>query len=229
MGSIPPDIYVAKIKPDGTGLGTCSYFGGAGDDEPDAIAIDSSGNVYVTGFTFSSDFPIVSGLQTTYGGGKGDAFVFKLNAAGNALLYSTYLGGTSEDEGRAIAVDSTGFAYVTGITSSSAFPTAGSPYQAKSKGGPYEGFVAKLNQSGSALVYSTLLGSSGDDEPTAIAIDARAARTSQAQPTPRTSPPPRGRLHKPRPTPTKWRLSPNSIRPGLPWFIAPTWAATSRM
>jgi uncharacterized protein (TIGR03437 family) len=172
MGSAAPDLYVAKVKADGSGVVYCSYIGGRDDDEAEAIAIDAAGNAYITGYTFSTDFPTTAGVvQKAYGGGNGDAFVLKLGPAGNTLVYSTFLGGVAEDEGRSIAVDATGNAYVAGITNSSLFPTAGSPYQARYRGGAFDGFVAKLNPAGTALVYSTFLGSSGDDEPMGLAID----------------------------------------------------------
>ena len=93
-----------------------TYLGGSSDDEGTGIAVDSSGNAYVTGVTQSTDFPTAHPLQAVYGGGMvyGDAFVAKLNPAGSALVYSTYLGGSGVDEGTGIAVDSAGNAYVTG-------------------------------------------------------------------------------------------------------------------
>ena len=86
--------------------------------------MDSSGNAYVTGYTDSTNFPTANAFQAAFGGGNGDAFVTKLNAAGSALVYSTYLGGSGDDAGSGIAVDSSGNAYVTGHTTSTNFPTA---------------------------------------------------------------------------------------------------------
>jgi len=147
-----------------------TYLGASGGDEGSGIAADSTGNAYVTGFTNSTNFPTASPLQAFYGGGNHDAFVAKLNPAGSALVYSTYLGGSGDDAGFGIGVDSTGNAYVTGWTSSTNFPTA-SPLQAAYGGGSYDAFVVKLNAAGSALVYSTYLGGSGDDRSYGIAVD----------------------------------------------------------
>src|ERR1019366_618530 len=119
-----------------------TYLGGKGDDAGDAIAVDSAGNAYVTGYTSSTDFPTVKGsYQTTFGGHGanqylppfGDAFVAKLNLTGAALVYSTYLGGSGDEIGSAIAVDPSGSAYVGGSTLSTNFPTKNA-YQPSFKG-----------------------------------------------------------------------------------------------
>ncbi len=149
-----------------------TYLGGSGYGLGVGIAVDSSGNAYVTGTTSSINFPIASPLQATYGGGTWDAFVAKLNAAGSALDYSTYLGGSGNDFGSGIAVDSSGNAYVTGSTGSSTdFPIVNA-LQTTYGGGDRDAFVAKLNATGSALVYSTYLGGSYEDDGNGIAVDA---------------------------------------------------------
>jgi hypothetical protein len=165
------DAFVAKLNPAGSALVYSTYLGGSAVDYGYAIAVDSSGNAYVTGRTYSTDFPTANPLQASYGG-ELDAFVAKLNAAGSALVYSTYLGGNRYDEGNSVAVDSSGNAYVTGVTYSTNFPTA-SPFQANCGGcSSYaDAFVAKLNSTGSALVYSTYLGGSAVDYGYAIAVD----------------------------------------------------------
>jgi hypothetical protein len=145
-----------------------TYLGGNSLDTGWAIAVDSVGNAYVTGDTYSSNFPTMNPLQAANGGGN-DAFVAKLNSAGSALVYSTYLGGSGIEHGYGIAVDSAGNAYLTGLTSSTDFPIK-NPLQAASGGGS-DAFVAKLNSAGSALVYSTYLGGSGDDFGADIAVD----------------------------------------------------------
>jgi len=162
------DAFVAKLNAAGSALVYSTYLGGSANDYGYGIAVDSSGSAYVTGYTYSTNFPTVSPLQETYGGGT-DAFVAKLNAAGSALVYSTYLGGSDFDYGRGIGVDSSGNAYVTGETSSTNFPTAG-PLQA-TNGGGIDAFVAKLDAAGSALVYSTYLGGSGYEVGYGIAVD----------------------------------------------------------
>ncbi len=158
-------------------LSWATYLGGSGTDNPRSIALDGAGNAYVTGYTNTpgSGFPGTAGslIQSTNAGGSFDAFVTKLNAAGTALVYSTYLGGSGQDLGEAIAVDQANNAYVTGLTdaSRSSFPgTAGSLIQS-TNGGGNDAFVAKLNAAGTALVYSTYLGGSGDDHGQGIAVD----------------------------------------------------------
>jgi hypothetical protein len=144
-------------------------LGGSGDDGGIVIAVDSFGNAYVTGQTNSTDFPTVNAIQPTNHGGFDDAFVAKINADGSALVYSTYLGGSGTDWGSGIAVDSSGNAYVTGSTFSTDFPTVNA-IQTTNHGG-YDAFVTKINPDGSALVYSTYLGGSGDDLGLGIAVD----------------------------------------------------------
>jgi Beta-propeller repeat len=145
-----------------------TYLGGSGEDLGVGIAVDSSGNAYVTGETNSTDFPMMNALQPANGGGF-DAFVAKLNPSGSGLVYSTYIGGSGFDIGSGIAVDSAGNAYVIGQTTSTNFPTVNSLQPAN--GGGSDAFVAKLNASGSALVYSTYLGGSEFDEGLGIAVD----------------------------------------------------------
>jgi Beta-propeller repeat len=152
-----------------------TYLGGNGSDRAAGIAIDSSGNAYVTGGTTSTNFPTAAPLRSTSGGNQ-DAFVAKLNSSGNGLIYSTYLGGSggmagSPETGTAIAVDATGAAYVTGATSSSDFPVTAGALQTTNLGGGDDAFVSKLNPAGSALVYSTYLGGSSVDYATGIAVD----------------------------------------------------------
>jgi len=165
------NAFVAKLTADGSALVYATYLGGSGsDDEARGIAVDTAGNAYVTGYTTSSDFPIVNPLQPTLGGGL-DAFVAKLNATGSALVYATYLGGSGGEQGKGIAVDTAGAAYVTGFTDSPDFPSM-HPLQPALRGRS-DVFVAKLNTTGSALVYATYLGGSNDDGgfKNAIAVD----------------------------------------------------------
>jgi len=165
-----PDAFVAKLNAAGSALVYSTYLGGSGVDYGLGIAVDSSGNAYVTGQTSSTDFPTVNPFQATNHGGY-DAFVAKLNAAGSALVYSTYLGGSNNDWDQGIAVDSSGNAYVTGQTSSTDFPTV-NPFQATNKAAiGTTAFVSKLNSTGSALVYSTYLGGSSQDFGIGIAVD----------------------------------------------------------
>jgi hypothetical protein len=134
------------------------------------LAIDSAGSAYLTGYTYASDFPVTNGPYQTVAGSFPDAFVLKLNPAGTALVYATYLGGDSSDYGYGIAVDSAGSAYVTGYTYSQNFPVTAGALQSVLAGGP-DAFVTKLNSAGSALVYSTYLGGSNSDGGNGIAVD----------------------------------------------------------
>jgi hypothetical protein len=168
-----PDAFVTKLNPTGSALVYSTYLGGNGAEFGRGIAVDASGNAYVTGSTGSLNFPTTPGaFQPTLGGGPYDAFVTKLHSAGAVLVYSTYLGGGfNHDIGQAIAVDATGHAYVTGRTESGDFPTTAGAFQQTHAGGRTDTFVTKVNPAGSALVYSTFLGGNGDDRASGIAID----------------------------------------------------------
>ncbi len=163
------DAFVTKLSPTGSALVYSTYLGGSGGDGAYGIAVDGAGNAYVTGPTWSRDFPIQNPFQGAYGGGYEDAFVTKLSPTGSALVYSTYLGGSGGDGGRGIALDSARNAYVTGYTNSTNFPTQ-NPFQGTNAGGD-DAFVTQLSPTGSALVYSTYLGGSGGDAAFGIALD----------------------------------------------------------
>src|SRR5207248_976905 len=141
-------------------------------DQGLGIAVDLLGSAYVTGSTASTNFPTTLGaFQMTFAGGPFDAFVTKLSPTGLMLAYSTYLGGSSTDEGLGIAVDSAGSAYVTGFSSSINFPTTGTAFQKTVGGGASDAFVTKLNLLGTAPVYSTYLGGADLDQGAGIAVD----------------------------------------------------------
>ena len=165
------DAFVVKLNPTGSALVYSVFMGGSADDAGFAIAVDGAGQAYVAGMTTSSNFPVVGGVQTSLGDPSntalGDAFVAKLSAAGSTLLYSTYLGGQGPDEARGIAVDSAGNAYVTGTTASSNFPATTGTLS-----GSADAFVAKINTVARSLVYSTYLGGSCTESGRAIAVDA---------------------------------------------------------
>ena len=146
------DVFVTKLNASGSGLVYSTYLGGSGEDDGVGIAVDSSGNAYVTGDSSSSNFPTKNLIQAAYGGGWTDLFVTKLNAAGSALIYSSYLGGSDQDFGRAIAVDSSGSAYLIGYTASTNFPTApiANPLQAANAGGGFDAFVVKVSGAAAA-------------------------------------------------------------------------------
>jgi len=222
------DAFVSKLNSTGTALIYSTYLGGSDGDEVFSIALDSSGDAYVTGYTDSPDFPTTPGaFQTIYDGGVSDGFVAEVNTVGSALIYSTFLLGSTpagiatdnmgsayvtgiagpglpvtsgayqttccgafvtkfnplgtalvystyiggNDSGTGIAVDAAGYAYVTGGTNSTDFPTTPGAFQTIYGGGSSDAFVFKLNQSGSALVYSTYLGGSGIDFGSGIALD----------------------------------------------------------
>src|SRR5207253_8265579 len=118
------DAFVTKLNAAGSALIYSTYLGGNGLDQGNGIGVDAAGNAYLTGITFANNFPTQNPIQATKGGGNTDAFVTKLNAAGTALVYSTYLGGNANDYGNSIAVDAAGNAYLTGLTESTNFPGA---------------------------------------------------------------------------------------------------------
>jgi hypothetical protein len=163
------DAFVTKFNADGTALVYSTYLGGNGNDLGTAITVDTSGNAYVTGRTMSTDFPMANAIQPTNHGGNFDTFVTKIDAEGAALVYSTYLGGSGGEESTAIAVDGAGKVYVTGESTSLDFPVANA-FQPTNRGG-MEAFVAKLDATGTAFVYSTYLGGTGDDGGLGVAAD----------------------------------------------------------
>ncbi len=161
------DSFVAKFDATGATLVYATYIGGNGDDRAAGIAVDSLGQAHVAGATGSSNFPLVAPARSSFVGGK-EAFAFKLNAAGSALTYSTYLGGANYDAATAIAVDATGFAYIAGDTLSADFGVLNATQGAI--GGQQDGFVAKLDGSG-VRVFSTFFGGSQNEHVGGIATD----------------------------------------------------------
>ena len=161
------DVFVAKLNPSGSGLEYCTYMGGSGDDRAYGIAVDSTGAAYVTGTTTSGNFPTLHAEQSGLEGAR-NAFVFKLNPAGDMLVFSTYLGGNGSDTANGIAIDASGNSYVVGDTTSMNFPA--NAFQT-SYHGSQDAFVTKLSSDGGHLVYSTYLGGSSTDHGAAIAVD----------------------------------------------------------
>lgn len=164
------DVLVAKLNPTGSELDFATYVGGEFFDYGEGIALDGFGRAYVTGETQSDDFPVTFGAFDTTSNGGGDAFLVKLDQAASILEYATFLGGISEDRGVGIAVDDSGYAYVTGYTLSTGFPTTAGVFD-REHNGLQDVFVTKLNPLGSALEYATLLGGSADDRGAAIVVD----------------------------------------------------------
>ncbi|HEY6293124.1 MAG TPA: choice-of-anchor D domain-containing protein [Terriglobia bacterium] len=172
------NAYVTKLNPSGSALVYSTFLGGSSDNYGQSVAVDASGDAYVSGSTSSSDFPTTPGAFDTVcnacGSGSNyyDAFVSKFNPAGSALVYSTFLGGSSYNDGSGLALDTPGNAYVTGYTASSNFPTTPGAFQTTCNScvNGYA-FVTKLNPSGSALVYSTFLGGSSYNSGNGVAVD----------------------------------------------------------
>ena len=179
--------FLAKLNSAGSALVYSTFFGGSGVEYCEGIAVDAFGDAYLTGATCSEDFPTMNPIQATNNskhGGASNAYIAKFNAAGSALLYSTYLGGSGVffgeacpgggDIARAISVDPTGVACVVGTTPSSDFPTVNALQAANNNTGyppAYNAFVTCLNAAGSALAYSTYLGGNSNALANAIAVD----------------------------------------------------------
>lgn len=176
------DVFITKLSADGSSLVFSTFLGGSNSDSGSGIALDSSGNAYVTGQTGSADFPVTPGTFQSQGG---RVFITKLSSDGSTLIYSTLLGGTGVDQAYGIGVDASGNAYLTGTTTSLDFPTTPGAFQNRLTASNWNcgwlttcaygfvtGFVTALNSQGSALLYSTYLGGTGYDSPQAIAVDA---------------------------------------------------------
>ncbi len=170
------DVFITKTNAAGTVRDYSTYLGGAGADVGYGIAVDGSGNAYVTGQTGSSNFPTKNPIQSS-NGGTYNAFVAEIDPGGDALTYSTYLGGSGSgngDAGYGIAADGSGNAYITGQTSSTNFPTKNPIQSSLGTSAPYNAFVTKIKPNGSntwALAYSTYLGGSGGDTGYGMAVD----------------------------------------------------------
>ncbi len=174
--------YVAKLTPDGSAFAYVTFIGGARSETATGIAVDSAGNAYISGTTVSSDFPLVNPLMAT-----GRSFILKLNPQGSALIYSTRFGGSdiTSDEINAIAVDSSGHAYITGGTASKDFPLKNPVPFGSSCSTDTSAFAAKLNASGSELIYSTCLSTGGPSVGSGIAVDSNANAYITGQSPPR--------------------------------------------
>ena len=167
------DVFVTKLNAAGSALVYSTFIGGSSNDFGNGIAIDAIGNAYLTGSTFDADtdYPTTAGAFDTTHNGNFDAFATKLNSSGANLTYSTFIGGSGNDTGSGIAIDATGIAYLTGDTLSADYPVNSDAFDTSYNGGG-DVFVTKLKATGSALLYSTFVGGSGDDRGVGIANDA---------------------------------------------------------
>jgi hypothetical protein len=163
------DAFVTKFSANGSIVYT-TILSGSADASGQAIAVDAAGNVYLAGSTEASDFPATPGAWQTVSGGGEDGFAAKLNPTG-ILVYASYIGGAGNDYATGIAIDQPDNAYISGYTSSTEFPTTPGVPQPSYGGGSYDAFMVKLNAAGSAALYATLLGGSGNDQAQSIALD----------------------------------------------------------
>lgn len=157
------DTFVTKLDASGSNLLYSTYLGGNRDDWGNGLTIDAEGYAYVVGVTYSINFPTTPGvIDTSHNGGIGDAFVTKMDQTGSSLLYSTFIGGAQWEEGSSIVIDSEGNAYISGYTESEDFPVTPGAYDT-SYNDNQDGYVCKLNSTGSVLLFSTFLGGNGED------------------------------------------------------------------
>lgn len=164
------DMAVIKLSANGSSLIYATYIGGTGDEQGNALCLDASGNVYITGLSSSSDYPVTAGAYDMSANGMDDAVVTRLNATGNSLLSSTYLGGASSDIGYGVELDPSGFVYVAGRTSSSGYPVTAGSYDLSWNGG-LDVFLTKLNANLTALDFSTFIGGASDEYTTGLDVD----------------------------------------------------------
>jgi len=164
------DGFVSQISASGTDLLFSTYLGGNDYDFLNGVAVDPSGSVWVSGWTTSTNFPVRGGYQSGPGGGGGDVFVTEINPARGQILYSTYVGGNGQDLAGGLAVDSRGYVYVTGSTTSTVFPVSARAAQPK-LAGKQDMFFFQLNPDTNDLVASTFFGGTGDDVGQKVAVD----------------------------------------------------------
>jgi hypothetical protein len=161
---------VTKISPDGSALIYSTYLGGSGDDYGWGIAVDSAGNAHVTGDTPSRDFPVLNAIQPTFHEGANfNSFISEINAAGSALIYSTYWGGSGGEGGSRVAVDAARNTYIGGYTFSPDFPIANAIQPTYA--GNVDAYLTKLSPDGQTVIYSTFLGGSGFEYGWDVAVD----------------------------------------------------------
>ncbi len=166
------DAFITKLNASGNGLSYSTYLGGDWGESGSRIAVDRQGNACITGPTYSSDFPLKNPIQTTHAYLDRDAFITKLNSTGTALIFSTYLGCSTLDDGFGIATDAAGNTYVSGDTYGPGFPNQ-DPVQPGFGGGGADAFVAKLSNSGQVLQFSSYLGGSDWDESRGVVVDSQ--------------------------------------------------------
>jgi hypothetical protein len=171
------DAFVTKLDPAGTGIVYSTFLGGAGEDGAQSVALDGAGNAYVAGYSKSSTFSVAGlhSIQPQSADAASSGFVAKIDATGSTLVYLTFLGGNSTtggDVARSVAVDLVGTAYITGTTTSTAFPGVGPSSLQPTLKGSTNAFLAQIDPQGTAIVYSTYLGGSGADLADALAVDA---------------------------------------------------------
>ncbi len=166
------DVFVTKINQTGSGLIFSSYLGGSNDDSGWGICLDSSNNVYLTGYSIggSPSFPTTSNVFDGIHNGNKDAFITKIKSDGSDLIYSTFVGGSTDDTAHDITIDSDNNVYVAGTTDSSNFPSTTGTYST-SKSGKFDAFIFKLNQTGGKLIFSTFIGGDGNDHARGVCID----------------------------------------------------------
>ncbi|MFX0066533.1 MAG: SBBP repeat-containing protein, partial [Candidatus Hermodarchaeota archaeon] len=162
------DVFVTKFSADGQSLIFSTYFGGSGDDGSWDVAVDSIGNIIITGYTGSVNFPTLNAYDPLINGTT-DAFIAKFSADGQTLLFSTYFGGSSVEEGWNVAIDATDNIVITGYTGSTNFPTVNA-YQGSKEGGE-DAFIAKFSADGQTLLFSTFIGGNANDQGWRVAIN----------------------------------------------------------
>lgn len=171
--TLTQDVFVTKLNATGSALIFSTYLGGNGSDYGNSIAVDASGNVYVTG-SCSNAFPLFPATFGSYDdtqNGGDDVFVAKFNPTATALVFSTFIGGTTNDAGTSIAVDASNNIFVAGYAASVTFPVTIGAFDQSHNSGIRDAFILKLNAAGTSLIYSTFVGGSGDDRATSLAIN----------------------------------------------------------